>query len=57
MDEREPWEPGVDLFDKLGGDVQGGDSNENFYNGPEPCREYLGERTWGKIECCEHKSR
>lgn len=85
MNERGDWEPGEDLFKKLGGissgggggsgseedssdddgddddagssprdgeaegagnkkDKEGGGSGGGFYEGPEACREYLGER-------------
>lgn len=76
MNERGDWEPGEDLFEKLGGISVGGgggseeDSSDDddddtgnsprnsgaegagkekkkigcFYEGPEACREYLGER-------------
>lgn len=37
VNEREPWEAGEDLFEKLGG------KDKAFYEGPEACREYLGE--------------
>ena len=58
MNEREDWEVGVDLFEKFGGEGEGGgvgsDSDDSgdkkkggFYEGPEACREFLGERRCG----------
>lgn len=80
MNEREDWEPGEDLFEKLAGvssrgfggggndadsdddssdsgDEDGGGEEDRggkkgrtcgggFYEGPEACREYLGEGEW-----------
>lgn len=53
MNERDDWEEGEDLFEKLGGGGRGGGSSDEggekgdgeggFYEGPEACREYLGE--------------
>lgn len=50
--EREEWQAGEDLFEKLGGSGSGsgkkkdgtGEAQGGFYEGPEACREYLGER-------------
>ena len=45
--ERDDWKAGEDLFEKLGGAADsskdGGDTEGRFYEGPEACREYLGE--------------
>lgn len=42
--DRDPWVPGEDLFEKLGGGGKASASKGRFYDGPEPCREYLGEQ-------------
>lgn len=39
--------PGEDLFEKLGCGERESDSKGAFYDGPEPCREFLGEATRG----------
>lgn len=53
INEREDWTPGVDLFKKLGGGGGGGGGGSEkdeegggeggFFDGPEACREFLGE--------------
>lgn len=44
VNERDPWEAGEDLFEKLaGGKGESAGSIAGFYEGPEACREYLGK--------------
>lgn len=51
IDERDPWEAGEDLFEKLGGGDDGeGGKNGSFYDGPEACREYLRECFLSAVE-------